>query len=227
MSPARGRACLAAGAVGADTAAGPAVDGVGAAGDRGAAARAQPGRVAVPQRFQPVAEPPDGCLSLAEVGDPPDEVVMTGELGQVGVWPVPVSMPWASTAWSRRWAGLRGRRSAMKRVHPLRHWVRRPRAGRPGRRAVRPTQDEGERVTLLAAERGRLVDQPGDIGIQAGLRARCGAAAAVAGLVVLVWGGRRRAGARRPRRGGLGGRPASHPGLAFFRCGADLLARMI
>jgi hypothetical protein len=74
----------------------------------------------------------------------------------------------------------------MKRIDLLRHRVLRLRAGRPGRRAVRSAQDERERVTLLAAERGRLIDQPGDIGIQAGLRAGCGMAAAVAGLVVLV-----------------------------------------
>ena len=74
----------------------------------------------------------------------------------------------------------------MKRVHLLRYRVRR--AGRPGRGAMRPAQDEREGVTLLAAERGRLIDQSGDIGLRAG----CGVAAAVAGLVVLVWGGRGR-----------------------------------
>jgi hypothetical protein len=84
----------------------------------------------------------------------------------------------------------------------LRHRVRRRRAGRLAGRAVRPAQDEGERVPLLAAERGRLVGQPGDVGIQAGLKADCRVAAAVAGLVVLVWGGRRWPGAGRPRRGG-------------------------
>src|SRR6266404_561572 len=136
-------------------------------------------------------------------------------------------MPWASTAWSRRWAGSRGRRSAMKRIHPLRHRVRRPRAGWPAGRAAWPAQDERERVTLLAAERGCLIGQPGDIGIMAGLRASCRAAVVVAGLVVLVWGGRVRAGARRPRLGGLGRRPACHPGPAFFRTGADPVARMI
>ena len=50
----------------------------------------QPGRIAVPQRLQPFPELPQGCLGLVEVGDPPGEVLVTGELGQVGVWPVPV-----------------------------------------------------------------------------------------------------------------------------------------
>ncbi len=81
----------------------------------------------------------------------------------------------------------------MKWIDPLRHRVRRPRAGWPDRCAVRAAQDEGKRVTLLAGERGRLIDQPGDIGIQAGARAGCGVAAVVAGLVVLVWGVRGRA----------------------------------
>jgi hypothetical protein len=75
---------------------------------------------------------------------------------------------------------------------------RRRRAGR----AARPTQDERERVPLFAGERGRLVDQLSDIGIQAGLRASREMAAAVAGLVVLVWDGLRWPGAGRPRRGG-------------------------
>jgi hypothetical protein len=74
----------------ADTAAGPAVDGVGAAGDRGAAAGARPGWIAILQRLRPCAGPPRGCLSLAEVADPPGEVLVTGEPGQVGVRPVPV-----------------------------------------------------------------------------------------------------------------------------------------
>src|SRR5260370_35263134 len=82
-------ACLGAGAMSADTAPGPAVDGVGAAGDRGAAAGAQPGRIAVPQRLQPFAEPPQGCLGLAEGADHPGEVLVTGHLGQVGARPVP------------------------------------------------------------------------------------------------------------------------------------------
>ena len=82
-------------------------------------------------------------------------------------------------------------------------------------------------MTLLAAERRRLVDQPGDIGIPVGLRAGDGMTAVIAGHVVLVLGGRGQPGAGRPRRGGLGGRPACHPGSAFFRTGADLVARMI
>ncbi len=213
--------------MGADTAASPAVDSVGAAGDRGAAARAGPGRIAVPQRLQPVAEPPQRCLGVAEVGDPPGEVLVPGELGQSASDQCRSWMPWASTAWSMRWAGWRGRRSVMKRIHPLRHRVPRSRAGWPAGGAMRSAQDERERVPLLAAERGRLVDQPGDVGIQADLRAGCGVAAGVTGHVGLVRGGRGRPGAGRPRRGGLGGRPACHPGPAFFRSGADLLARMI
>lgn len=116
----------------------------------------------------------------------------------------------------------------MKRIDLLRYRVRRLRAERPGRGAARSAQDKREPVTLLSAERRRLVDQPGDIGIQASLGADGGLAAAVARLVVLVWGGRKRARARRPRLRGLGGRPACHPGPpAFFRSGDDLLARTI
>jgi hypothetical protein len=132
------------------------------------------------------------------MADPPDEVLVTRELSQVDIRPVPVLDALGEDGLVQALGQATRMRSAMKRIDPLRHRVRRRLAGR----AARPAQDERERVPLLAAERGRLVYQPGDVGIQAGLKADCRVAAAVAGLVVLVWGGRRWPRAGRPRRGG-------------------------
>jgi len=54
----------------------------------------------------------------------------------------------------------------MKRVphYPIRPGH--PRAGRPAGHAA---QDERERVPLLAGQRRRFIDQPGDVGVQARL----------------------------------------------------------
>jgi len=56
--------------MGADPAGTAAVDRVRAADDLVAAPGADPGRGAIPQRFQPFPVPPDGCLGLAQVLDP-------------------------------------------------------------------------------------------------------------------------------------------------------------
>ena len=93
--------------------------------------------------------------------------------------------------------------------------------------AARAAQDQRERVPLLAAERRAPVGQPGDVGIQAGLRA----------------GSRDGRRGRRARRAGLG-RPGAGrswlaaegrsgagrlliPGPRLFTAALILLARMI
>jgi hypothetical protein len=54
----------------------------------------------------------------------------------------------------------------MKRIQPLRLSTLHPRAGRSAGHAA---QDERESVPLLAGQRRRFIDQPGDVGIQPGL----------------------------------------------------------
>ena len=71
----------------ANPAGGTAVHGVGTADDRAAAAGAGPEGYAVLQRFQPFPVPPDARLGLAQVPDPPADVVITCELGEFAVRP--------------------------------------------------------------------------------------------------------------------------------------------
>ena len=88
----------------------------------------------------------------------------------------------------------------------LRPLVRRRRAGWLGRHRAGAVQEQRERAPLLAGERRRGVDQFPDVGIQVGVRVVCGFAVAVVTLVV-------------PGLGGLGARPACHPGSGFrLRC---------
>jgi hypothetical protein len=56
-------------------------------------------------------------------------------------------------------------------------------------------QEERERVALLAGQRRGGIDQPGDVGIQAGLPVIFEVLVVVAALVVLVVNGRGRRGA--------------------------------
>ena len=59
--------------------------------------------------------------------------------------------------------------------------------------AARAAQEERERVTLLAGQRRGGIDQPGDVGIQAGLTVVFGVPVVVVALVVLAVRGRGRA----------------------------------
>ena len=59
--------------------------------------------------------------------------------------------------------------------------------------AAGATQEERERVTLLAGQRRGGIDQPGDVGIQAGLMAAFGVPVVVVAFVVLAGRGRGRA----------------------------------
>jgi hypothetical protein len=69
-----------------------------------------------------------------------------------------------------------------------------PGAGASGRLpAAGAAQEERERVTLLAGQGRGGIDQPGDIGIQAGLMVIFGMPVVVMALVVLVMRGRGRA----------------------------------
>ena len=69
-----------------------------------------------------------------------------------------------------------------------------PGAGASGRLpAAGAAQEEGERVTLLAGQGRGGIDQPGNIGIQAGLLVIFGVPVVVMALVVLVMRGRGRA----------------------------------
>jgi len=52
--------------------------------------------------------------------------------------------------------------------------------------AAGAAQEERERVTLLAGQRRGGIDQPGDVGIQAGLMVVFGVPVAVVALVVLA-----------------------------------------
>ena len=52
--------------------------------------------------------------------------------------------------------------------------------------AAGAAQEERERVTLLAGQRRGGIDQPGDVGIQAGLVVVFGVPVAVVALVVLA-----------------------------------------
>jgi hypothetical protein len=69
-----------------------------------------------------------------------------------------------------------------------------PGAGASGRLpAAGAAQEEGERVTLLAGQGRGGIDQPGNIGIQAGLLVIFGVPVAVGAFVVLAVRGRGRA----------------------------------
>jgi len=59
--------------------------------------------------------------------------------------------------------------------------------------AAGAAQEEREGVTLLAGQGRGGIDQPGDVGIQAGLLDAFGVPVAVVGLVVLAVRGRGRA----------------------------------
>ncbi len=59
--------------------------------------------------------------------------------------------------------------------------------------AAGAAQEERERVTLLAGQGRGGIDQPGDVGIQAGLMVIFGMPVVVMTLVVLVMRGRGRA----------------------------------
>jgi hypothetical protein len=59
--------------------------------------------------------------------------------------------------------------------------------------AAGAAQEERERVTLLAGQGRGGIDQPGDVGIQAGLMVIFGMPVVVMALVVLVMRGRGRA----------------------------------
>ena len=59
--------------------------------------------------------------------------------------------------------------------------------------AAGAAQEERERVTLLAGQRRGGIDQPGNIGIQAGLLVIVGVPVAVGAFVVLAERGRARA----------------------------------
>ena len=59
--------------------------------------------------------------------------------------------------------------------------------------STREAQEERERVTLLAGQRGSGIDQPGDVGIQAGLTVVFGVPFVVVAPVVLAVPGRGRA----------------------------------
>ena len=59
--------------------------------------------------------------------------------------------------------------------------------------AAGAAQEERERVTLLAGQGRGGIDQPGDVGIQAGLMVIFGVPVVVMALVVLVVRGRGRA----------------------------------
>jgi len=79
------------------------------------------------------------------------------------------------------------------------------------RRAGGGVQQERERVTLLAGERGCRIDHFPDPGIQAAVRFACGTPVVIA-LVVLGPGGRGSTGACGPR---AGAGPACHSGSGF------------
>ena len=67
-----------------------------------------------------------------------------------------------------------------------------PGAGASGRLpAAGAAQEEGERVTLLAGQGRGGIDQPGNIGIQAGLLVIFGVPVAVGAFVLLAARGRR------------------------------------
>ena len=69
-----------------------------------------------------------------------------------------------------------------------------PGAGASGRLpAAGAAQEERERVTLLAGQGRGGIDQPGDVGIQAGLLVIVGVPVAVGAFVVLAVRGRGRA----------------------------------
>ena len=72
-----------------------------------------------------------------------------------------------------------------------------PRCREPGRPggylAAGAAQEERERVTLLAGQGRGGIDQPGDVGIQAGLMVIFGVPVVVGALVVLAVRGRGRA----------------------------------
>ena len=77
--------------------------------------------------------------------------------------------------------------------------------------AARAAQEEGERVTLLAGQRRGGIDQPGNVGIQAGLTVTFGVTVVVWALVLLAVRGRGRAGPGWSRTDGLEARPVPHP----------------
>jgi hypothetical protein len=77
--------------------------------------------------------------------------------------------------------------------------------------STRAAQDEREGIPLLTAERGRFIDQLGDVGIQAGLMVIFGVTVVVGALVLLAARGRGRAGPGWSRTGGLEARPVPHP----------------
>ena len=59
--------------------------------------------------------------------------------------------------------------------------------------AAGAAQEKREGVTLLAGQRRGGIDQPGDVGIQAGLRVAFGVSVVVVALVVLAGRGQGRA----------------------------------
>jgi hypothetical protein len=76
--------------------------------------------------------------------------------------------------------------------------------------AAGAAQEERERVTLLAGQRRSGVDQPGDIGVQAGLSVIFGRPIVVGAFVLLAACGRGRAGPGWSRTGSLEARPVPH-----------------
>ena len=83
--------------------------------------------------------------------------------------------------------------------------------------STRAAQDEREGIPLLAAERGRFIDQLGDVGIQASLTLACRVPVVVTALMLLAVRGRGRARPGWSRIGGLDKRPVPHPRSPFSR----------
>ena len=83
--------------------------------------------------------------------------------------------------------------------------------------STRAAQDEREGIPLLTAERGRFIDQLGDVGIQASLTLACQVPVVVTALMLLAVRGRRRARPGWSRMGGLDERLVPHPRSPFSR----------
>ena len=77
-------------------------------------------------------------------------------------------------------------------------------------------QEEGEGVTLLAGQGRGGIDQPGDVGIQAGLMVIVGVPVLVGALVLLAVRGRGARWAWLARDGRLGGPPGSSSPVPAF-----------
>ena len=83
--------------------------------------------------------------------------------------------------------------------------------------STRAAQDEREGIPLLTAERGRFIDQLGDVGIQASLTLACRVPVVVTVLMLLAVHSRGRARPGWSRIGGLDARPVPHPRSRFSR----------